>query len=100
MLELRHGLNINNPNHIWLLHHLFLNTINSQLTFFAEARNQHQVQSRHGPSRRPADYFLFDMYVHGVRGLQIPQNLEPLTNEELEVSGVDWEGLGGGSASL
>ena len=35
-LELTHGLDINNINHIWLLHRLFLDTINSQLAFFAQ----------------------------------------------------------------
>lgn len=35
--------------------------------------------------------FGFDMLVHGVRGDQLPE--EDLTEEELEVYGVDWEGL-------
>ena len=30
-LELFHGLDINNPHHIWLLHILFLSIINSEL---------------------------------------------------------------------
>src|SRR5437016_4669654 len=42
ILELRHGLNINNSNHIWLLHFLFLPTINQDLTFFAESWNHHR----------------------------------------------------------
>jgi hypothetical protein len=34
------------------------------------------------------------MLVHGVRGYQLPTPLdEPLSDEELEVFGVDWEGL-------
>jgi len=90
-LELRHGLDINNTNHIWLLHRLFLNTINQQLSFFAESWNQHRLQIRNGPNRSPADLFGFDMFVHGVRGDQLPD--EQLNDEELEVYGVDWEGL-------
>jgi hypothetical protein len=35
--------------------------------------------------------FGFDMLVHGVRGDQLPE--EDLTEEELEVYGVHWEGL-------
>ena len=35
--------------------------------------------------------FGFDMLVHGVRGNQLPD--EDLSDEELEVYGVDWEGL-------
>jgi hypothetical protein len=90
-LELRHGLDINNVNHIWLLHLLFLPTINQQLTFFAESWNQHRIQIRNGPNRSPADLFGFDMFVHGVRGDQLPD--DSMTDDELEVFGVDWEAL-------
>jgi hypothetical protein len=94
MLELRHGLNINNHNHILLLHYLFLGTINQQLEFFTQAWNQHQIQIHNGPNRSPADMFGFDMLVHGVRGSQLPAPADvPLSNEEMEVFGVDWEGL-------
>ena len=90
-LELRYGLDINNIHHIWLLHHLFLPRINQQLAFLAESWNQHRIQIRDGPNRSPADMFGFDMLVHGVRGDQLPE--EELSEEELEVYGVDWEGL-------
>ncbi|KAJ6562086.1 hypothetical protein B0H19DRAFT_943512, partial [Mycena capillaripes] len=91
-LELRHGLDINNINHIWLLHFLFLATINSQLAFFAQSWNQHRIQIRNGPNRSPADMFVFDMLVDGVRGNQLPEE-EALSEEELEVYGLDWSGL-------
>lgn len=87
-LELTHGLDINNSNHIWLLHHLFLPMLNQQLQFFAEAWNHHRIQIRNGPNRSPVDMFGFDMLVHGVRGDQVPQH-ENLTEEEIEVYGVD-----------
>jgi hypothetical protein len=35
-IELTHGLDISNINHIWLFHYLFLDIINSQLAFFAQ----------------------------------------------------------------
>jgi hypothetical protein len=89
LLEVRHGLDINNPCHIWLLHYLFLNQINQQLRFFMESWNQHQIRIRGGPNRSPADMFGFDMHVHGVRGT----DPTPLSNDELEVFGVDWEAL-------
>lgn len=91
-LELRHGLDINNVGHIWLLHILFLPLINSELSFFADSWNQHRIQIRDGPNRSPADMFGFDMYVHGVRGDQLPQE-DSLDDEELEVFGVDWQAL-------
>lgn len=92
ILELRYGLDINNVAHIWLLHFLFLATINSQLAFFAQSWNQHRIQIRHGPNRSPADMFVFDMLVNGVRGNQLPSE-EVLNEEELEVYGIDWAGL-------
>ncbi|KAJ6481519.1 hypothetical protein C8R47DRAFT_982430 [Mycena vitilis] len=92
VLELRHGLDINNIRHIWLLHFLFLATINSQLAFFAQSWNQHRIQIRDGPNRSPADMFVFDMLANGVRGNQLPAE-EVLSEEELEVYGIDWAGL-------
>jgi hypothetical protein len=88
-LELHHGLNINNTHHIWLLHFLFLPMINQQLSFFAESWNQHRMQIRGGPNRSPADMFGFDMFVHGIRGDQLPP-ADDITAEELEVFGIDW----------
>ncbi|KAJ7737974.1 hypothetical protein B0H16DRAFT_1664698 [Mycena metata] len=90
MLELHHGLDINNVNHIWLLHHLFLPTINDQPTFFAQSWNKHRIQIRNGPNRSPVDMFYFDTLVHGARGHAL---VDDISEEELEVYGVDWEGL-------
>ncbi|KAF8137807.1 hypothetical protein K438DRAFT_1639004 [Mycena galopus ATCC 62051] len=92
-LEVRYGLDINNVAHIWLLHLLFLGTINTQLTFFADSWNQHRIQIRNGANRSPTDMFVFDMYVNGVRGDQLPQEEEDLGEDELEVYGIDWQGL-------
>lgn len=92
-LELHHGLDINNTHHIWLLHHLFLQTLNQQLSFFAESWNHHKIQIRGGPNRSPVDMFNFDMLIHGVRGDHVYAEDSGLTDEELEVYGVDWEAL-------
>ncbi|KAJ7705834.1 hypothetical protein B0H14DRAFT_3099686 [Mycena olivaceomarginata] len=92
-LEIRYGLDINNVAHIWLLHFLFLGTINTQLAFFAEAWNQHRIQIRNSTNRSPTDMFVFDMYVNGVRGDRLPPEEENLNEEELEVYGIDWQGL-------
>ena len=56
-LEMNFGLDINNIHHIWLLHHLFLQSLNDQLSFFAESWNQHCMQIRDGSNRSPADMF-------------------------------------------
>ncbi|TBU51966.1 hypothetical protein BD310DRAFT_833201 [Dichomitus squalens] len=90
-LELHHGLDINNPHHIWLLHRLFLDYINFDLTFFVKAWNEHKISLRTGPRRSPADMFGFDMLIHGVRG-DAPADIIN-SDEELEVYGLDWEAL-------
>jgi hypothetical protein len=86
-LELYHGLDINNQNHIWLLHTLFLPILNSQLELFAQGWNSHRIQIRGGPNRSPEDMFGFDMITNGLRGDFIGDSL---SDEELEVYGIDW----------
>ncbi|KAI5833621.1 hypothetical protein K523DRAFT_232392 [Schizophyllum commune Tattone D] len=92
MLEISHGLDINNIYHIWLLHCLFLSTLNSELATFAAGHNEHTIQVRGGPNRTPASLFGFDSLAFGLRG-DGPAPDDALTQEELEVYGVDWEGL-------
>ncbi|KAJ7574991.1 hypothetical protein C8J56DRAFT_1007785 [Mycena floridula] len=86
MLKTTFVLDINNQNHIWLLQHIFLQTINQQLQFFAESWNDHSIQVCGGASRTPAD--IFTMLVHGIHGAELE-----LTEEELEVFGIDWDSL-------
>ncbi|KZT31146.1 hypothetical protein SISSUDRAFT_995483, partial [Sistotremastrum suecicum HHB10207 ss-3] len=88
-LELHCGLDINNADHLWLLHSLFLPVINAELQFFAEAWNEHKIDSKTGPRRSPWDMWVFDMLVLGVRGNPLESD-QPLTSEELEVYGIDW----------
>ncbi|KAJ3902573.1 hypothetical protein F5879DRAFT_805174 [Lentinula edodes] len=90
-LEIHHGLQVSNTNHIWLLQHIFLPIINEQLAFWAESWNSHRISQRCGPARSPEDMFVFDSLVNGVRGDNLDQFA--MTDEELEVFGVDWEGL-------
>ncbi|KAJ7581385.1 hypothetical protein C8J56DRAFT_793713 [Mycena floridula] len=88
ILELCHGLDINDQHHLWLLHHLFLGTINDHLALFVQGWNEHCIQIRGSANRSPNDMFIFDSYIHGVHGHQLD-----MTDEELEVYGIDWEGL-------
>ncbi|KAJ4497858.1 hypothetical protein C8R41DRAFT_941859, partial [Lentinula lateritia] len=69
LLEIRHGLQVSNVNHIWLLQHLFLPVINDQLAFWAESWNSHQVSQHHGPAQSPEDMFVFDSLVRDPRGV-------------------------------
>ncbi|KAJ7581933.1 hypothetical protein C8J56DRAFT_1168525 [Mycena floridula] len=87
ILELRHGLDANNQNHLWLIHYLFLATINDHLALFAQGWNEHRI-STSTVNCSPVDMFTFDSYVNGVRVHALDLN-----NDELEVYGIDWDVL-------
>ncbi|KAG8916566.1 hypothetical protein FRC02_003747 [Tulasnella sp. 418] len=85
-LEIHHDLDVQNTNHKWLLHYLFLTDINKDASFFAEAWNHHKIKVKGGPSRSPAEMFFFDSLALGLRG-------DYLTAEQLREFGVDWSAL-------
>ncbi|KAL5537303.1 hypothetical protein ACEPAF_1126 [Sanghuangporus sanghuang] len=74
-LEQDGGLSIENPNHIWLLHQLFLPVANSDLDAFVNAWNHHTMRIRGGPNRTPLDMFFFDMVALGERGDVLPESI-------------------------
>lgn len=88
LLEICYGLDINNAAHIWLLHFLFLGTINTQLAFFCgsvePASHSNAPFSQSLPHRHVC---------HGVRGDCLPPEEEGMDAEELEVYGINWRGL-------
>uniref|UniRef100_A0A0W0FYH3 Integrase core domain-containing protein n=1 Tax=Moniliophthora roreri TaxID=221103 RepID=A0A0W0FYH3_MONRR len=90
-LEAHHGLEHRNHNHIWLLHFLFLPLINEHLAFWAESWNHHRITIRGGPNHSPYDMFGFDMLACSWRGGSLEDHR--MLEEELEVFGIDWEGL-------
>ncbi|KAF5366951.1 hypothetical protein D9757_010853 [Collybiopsis confluens] len=87
-LEVSHDLQINNPNHLWLLHHLFLPTINFHLQVWARSWNFHPIAIRNSSNQRPEEMFGFGMLLHGLRGEPLAQHL---SQEELELYGIDWD---------
>ncbi|KAL0577488.1 hypothetical protein V5O48_004512 [Marasmius crinis-equi] len=85
-LEQHHGLNACIPDHIWLLHHLFLDDINEDAKLWAESWNRHPLTSLH-MTRSPQEMFVFGMIENGVRGLG-----DPVENiDDMEAYGVDFE---------
>ncbi|KAE9393990.1 hypothetical protein BT96DRAFT_958924 [Gymnopus androsaceus JB14] len=90
-LELHYSLDIKNINHVSLLHHLFLGTINDAVSFWVRSWNQHRISQWDGPNCSLEDMFRFDMLVRGMRGDSVDHFA--MSDEELEVFGVDWEGL-------
>ncbi|TDL17105.1 hypothetical protein BD410DRAFT_816580 [Rickenella mellea] len=93
LLETNHRLDPERNEHIWLLHHLFLDAINQDALDWAEAWNSHTLEIQGGRNRSPRDIFFFDMLQLGPRGLHA---IEPQTEEiieNLDAYGIDWEVL-------
>ena len=88
-LEINHHFDPSNPAHIWLLHHLFLASIQQDAEEWAESWNSHQLTFRGEPARSPRDMFFFSIVQDGPRGLFAlnPPEDEP---ENIEEYGIDW----------
>ncbi|KAI0364156.1 hypothetical protein BV20DRAFT_956837 [Pilatotrama ljubarskyi] len=87
-LEQHHGLDATLPSHIWLLHHLYLPSINSDAQEWAEAWNAHGLSLPTGGMRSPRDMFVFGVAEYGAQAV----GHYHATNN-LEEFGVDWEAL-------
>jgi hypothetical protein len=99
-LEANEGLDVNNPAHVWLLHHLFLDDINQDALAWAEAWNNHKLQFRGEPQQTPQEMFFFSMLEDGPRGLNGPlsqnrgEDPDRLEGEEdISAFGIDWEDM-------
>ncbi|KAJ7808019.1 hypothetical protein B0H14DRAFT_2525505 [Mycena olivaceomarginata] len=89
-LEANHGLNPTRPGHIWLLHRLFLASVNRDAQEWAEAWNSHQLTIRRQRERSPRDLFLFGMLREGPRGISSHLHSEEEI-EDINEYGIDWE---------
>lgn len=94
-IQLEHtaGLNHDNPTHIWLLQHLFLQSINDEVAEWAKSWNAHVLQLQGERDSSPREMFLFGMLQYGVRGVEYlaEQPQEVLDAENIPGYGVDWE---------
>ncbi|THH14994.1 hypothetical protein EUX98_g9532 [Antrodiella citrinella] len=100
-LETMHGLDHENPSHIWLLHHVFLHLINADILLWAETWNHHRMEIPGFGRKSPADMRWLSMLEHGPRGFTISnpsaaafQPLEDAIDQEsIHEYGVDWDAL-------
>jgi hypothetical protein len=93
-LENHHGLDPDNPAHIWLLQYLFLAAINEDVADWAKTWNAHKIQLRGERDRSPLDMFIFGMVEDGPRGIAGLMQVDEEDDEDLDLAqyGVDWEG--------
>ncbi|KAJ7586766.1 hypothetical protein C8J56DRAFT_787332, partial [Mycena floridula] len=91
-LEVHHDLNPLRPADVWLLHYLFLDSVNQDAQEWAAAWNSHRVQLKHSAPQSPREMFLFSMVQDGLCGvgLRVDQPLD-LAVEDPESFGIDWE---------
>ncbi|KAF9019424.1 hypothetical protein BDZ89DRAFT_1207452, partial [Hymenopellis radicata] len=99
-LERLHGLDRNNPSHLWLLHYLFLDEINEDCDKFQEEYNLHPIGGE-GHDNTPMDMYLNDLLGAGIHvsmddfeGVD-PEILEQVYgvdgNEKKQTSGAEHE---------
>jgi hypothetical protein len=84
-LECHDGLNPDLDAHIWLLHFLFLDTINQDAVEWAETWNNHIIAQRGSRHASPHDMFFFGMLEQGVQGFDLGDEIE-----DVESYGIDW----------
>lgn len=93
-LEANHSLNPRLSSHIWLLHHLFLRSINEDAQEWAEIWNHHTLQLRHERNATPHDLYFFSMVQDGLRGVtgfSASRDEEHLAAEDVAGYGIDWD---------
>ena len=73
-LSHQHGLNVNIPQHKWLLRFLFLPILNEDAQEFANTWNQHVMELDGQRDMSPHDLFLTGTIQNGLRGILYPQD--------------------------
>ncbi|KAK7037429.1 hypothetical protein VNI00_011180 [Paramarasmius palmivorus] len=88
-LELRHGLVPDIDGHIWLLHHLFLPSIDQDAAEWAGAWNSHRIRLEESRDSSPNELFIFGALQDGLRD---PTGAVDVV-DDIASYGVDWADL-------
>ncbi|RPD59564.1 hypothetical protein L227DRAFT_503282 [Lentinus tigrinus ALCF2SS1-6] len=83
-------LDHDDPEHIWLLHHLFLAPLNEDAQEWAAAWNAHKLHVRGERAASPLELFIFGMTARGPRGLDLAQE-EAAVGDDVAAFGIDWD---------
>jgi hypothetical protein len=84
-LEYHNGLDTANPDHLWLLHSLFLATINAEAESWVATGNNHVLERRGQANQTPSQLYTQGMIMHGVRGVTV---MEFPLDEDIEGFGT------------
>ena len=91
VLEAHDGLNIDSDAHIWLLHHLFLDKINSDAIAWTATWNNHTLSRRNQAHQSPQHMYVHGIVKNGVRGVHF--DYEDNVDGNREEYGIDWEDI-------
>jgi hypothetical protein len=91
VLEAHDGLNIDCDAHIWLLHHLFLDKINSDAMAWTATWNNHTLSRRNQAHQSPQHMYVHGIVTNGVRGVHL--DYEDIADGNHEEYGIDWEDM-------
>jgi hypothetical protein len=83
------------PSHLWLLHFLFIEPLNQDITDWANSWNNHKMQIPEQGTKSPADLRWFSMLQQGSRGFSPSASSfqpveETLGVDEVPEYGIDW----------
>lgn len=90
ILEAHDGLDVNADTHLWLLHHLFLEAINTDIEQWIETWNNHTLSRRGQPHQSPCQMYLYGMIENSVCGIQVEEDPDDIDSD---VYGIDWEDI-------
>ncbi|KAJ7884406.1 hypothetical protein B0H14DRAFT_3082384 [Mycena olivaceomarginata] len=90
-LEESHGLCVDRPAHLWLLHHLFLNALNADAQQWADAWNSHKVTIPGEKKSSPREMFTFGLLEQGPRGIGAWIQAQEDEANNVAQFGIDWE---------
>ncbi|PBK96016.1 hypothetical protein ARMGADRAFT_924891 [Armillaria gallica] len=90
-LEVHHGLDHTNANHIWLIHFLWLEAINTDTQEWAGMWNSHRMTLPQGRPHTPREMFRSSMIHDGLQGLTelFAEPMDEQVDEPAEY-GIDW----------
>jgi hypothetical protein len=89
-LETHHGLNPTDPDHIWLLHHLFLQSVDDDAQHWSRVWNNHKIQISGEPNASPGEMWFWSQLNDGIRGINEDQAADDSLNDPNSF-GIDWD---------
>ncbi|KAF6743237.1 hypothetical protein DFP72DRAFT_828398, partial [Ephemerocybe angulata] len=88
ILGVHAGLNFDNPYYLWILHFLFLDAINEDITLWANIWNCHKMSLSNEQNKSLMEMKTLSLIQHSPRGYD--HDVE-LNEQEIAEYGINWE---------